>query len=153
MRSGPFARMRQARADERELGTGLWRRDHDRFARAMDRCWQVLQEAEARSQLAAEEINGVVHACNVLAEALPEVRALCVRLQAQFPAGEDHRIPPAASETHRELSRASHELAATAQAIAMFRLRQAGTDAVGRHAERTLAHVRRAHEVAPVRTG
>ena len=53
MRRGPFARMRQARADERELGTGLWRRDHDRFVRALDRCWQVLQEAEARSELDA----------------------------------------------------------------------------------------------------
>lgn len=150
MRRGPFARMRQARADERELGTGLWRRDHDRFARALDRCWQVLQEAEARSQLGEEELNGVVHAANVLADALPEVRALCVRMQAAHPAAEDHRIPQAAAETHRELSRAAHELAATAQAVAMFRLRQTGSDAVGRHAERTLAHVRRAHEVAPV---
>ena len=76
MRRGPFARARQARADERELGTGLWRRDHDRFVRALDRCWQVLQEAEARSELAADELNGVVHATNVLSEALPEVRAL-----------------------------------------------------------------------------
>lgn len=149
MRRGPFARARQARADERELGTGLWRRDHDRFVRALDRCWQVLQEAEARSELAADELNGVVHATNVLSEALPEVRALCVRMQAGWPAPEDHRIPPAAAETHRELSRAAHELAATAQAVAMFRLRQTGSDAVGRHAERTLGHVRRAHEVAP----
>lgn len=149
MRRGPFARMRQARADERELGTGLWRRDHDRFVRALDRCWQVLQEAEARSELDEDELNGVVHAANVLSDALPEVRALCVRMQAACPAMEDHRIPQAAAETHRELSRAAHELAATAQAVAMFRLRQTGSDSVGRHAERTLDHVCRAQEAAP----
>lgn len=150
MRRGPFARMRQARADERELGTGLWRRDHDRFVRALDRCWQMLQEAEARSELGADELNGVVHAANALSDALSEVRALCVRMQAAHPASEDHHhIPQAAAETHRELSRAAHELAATAQAVAMFRLRQTGSDAVGRHAERTLGHVRRAQEAAP----
>lgn len=149
MRRGPFARMRQARADERELGTGLWRRDHDRFVRALDRCWQVLQEAEVRSELGVDELNGVVHAANVLSETLPEVRDLCVRMQRAYPATEDHRIPSAAAETHRELSRAAHELAATAQAVAMFRLRQSGSDAVGRHAERTLGHVRRAQEAAP----
>lgn len=149
MKRGPFARLRQARADERDLGNGLWRRDHDRFARALDRCWQVLEEAEVRSELRAEELNGVVHAANVLAEALPAVRELCTRMQAVCPAAEDHRIPPAAAQTHRELSRAAHELAATAQAVAMFRLRQSGAEAVGQHAERTLDHVRRARQAAP----
>ena len=40
---GPFARFRQERADDRELGTGLWRRAHDRLGRALDRYWQVLE--------------------------------------------------------------------------------------------------------------
>ena len=44
---GPFARFRQSRSDDRELGTGLWRRAHDRFVRAMDRYWQVLREGMA----------------------------------------------------------------------------------------------------------
>jgi len=144
---GPFARFRQGRSDEQELGVGLWRRSHDRFSRALDRYWQVVQDQRSPSALTADELNGVVHAGNVLSERLPAVRALCVRLQATHPSDED-RIPPVTADVHRELSRAAHELAATAQAVAMFRLGQGGSDSVGRHAERALAHVDRAEALA-----
>lgn len=144
---GPFARFRQGRSDDRDLGTGLWRRSHDRFVRAMDRYWQVVQDARSPSALTPEEHNGVVYAGNVLADRVPAVRALCVRLQETHP-GDGEHIPTAVSEVHRELSRASHELAATAQAAAMFRLGQGTADAVSRHAERTLGHVARAEELA-----
>ena len=144
---GPFARFRQSRSDDRELGTGLWRRAHDRFVRAMDRYWQVLEGDRGPDLLSAEQRNGVVHAGNVLAERLPAVRALCERLHRDH-AGDGEHIPPEAADVHRELSRAAHELAATAQALAMHRLGQGSSDSVGRHAERTLAHLDRAEELA-----
>ena len=144
---GPFARFRQSRSDDRELGTGLWRRAHDRFVRAMDRYWQVLEADRGPDLLSPEERNGVLHAGNVLAERLPGVRALCVRLHRDH-AGDGEHIPAEAADVHRELSRAAHELAATAQALAMYRLGQGSSDSVGRHAERTLAHVARAEELA-----
>lgn len=144
---GPFARFRQSRSDDRELGTGLWRRAHDRFVRAMDRYWQVLEADRGPDLLSPEERNGVLHAGNVLAERLPGVRELCVRLHREH-AGDGEHIPAEAADVHRELSRAAHELAATAQALAMYRLGQGSADSVGRHAERTLAHVGRAQELA-----
>ena len=61
---------------------------------------------------------------------------------------DGEHIPPEAADVHRELSRAAHELAATAQALAMHRLGQGSSDSVGRHAERTLAHLDRAEELA-----
>lgn len=146
--NGPFARFRQGRADDRELGTGLWRRSHDRFVRAVDRYWQVLQDERTPSALTPEEHNGLVHAGNVLTEQVPAVRALAMRQHAAHPGDGEQHIPAAAADVHRELSRAAHELAATGQAVAMARLGQGTTDAVGRHAERTLAHLRRAEELA-----
>ena len=145
---GPFARLRQERADERELGTGLWRRSHDRFVRAMDRYWQVVQDERSPGALTPEEHNGLVHAGNVLADRVPEVRAVCMRLHASHPGDGEHHIPAATADVHRELSRAAHELAATAQAAAMSRLGQGSSDSVSRHAERPLGHVGRARELA-----
>lgn len=145
---GPFARFRQERADDRELGTGLWRRSHDRYARALDRYFQVLQDPGAPDALSAEERNGVVHAGNVLAERLADVRVLARRMHAELPGDGEQHIPPAAGPVHRELSRASHELAAAAQAVVMFRRGLGGADAVSRHAQRTLDHVERAQELA-----
>lgn len=145
---GPFSRLRQRRTDERELGTGLWRRGHDRFARALDRYWQVLLDERTPGMLTDAERNGLVHAGNELADRLPVVRDLAVRLQALHPDDGEQHIPPATAQVHRELSRASHELAATAQAVAMAQRGHGGTAAVGRHAERTLRHVDRAVELA-----
>lgn len=145
---GPFARFRQSRADDRELGTGLWRRSHDRFSRALDRYWQVVQDERTPGALTPEEVNGLVHAGNVLTERTSTVRAVCVRLHATHPGDGEQHIPPATAEVHRELSRGAHELAATAQAAAMAVRGHGGTDAVSRHAERALGHVARAEELA-----
>ncbi|WP_295016306.1 hypothetical protein [uncultured Micrococcus sp.] len=146
--TGPFARLRQRRADERELGSGLWRRSNDRFARALDRYWQVLLDERTPGSLSDAEHNGLVHAGNELTDRLAVVRDLAVRLHAAHPGDDDQHIPPATAAVHRELSRAAHELAATAQAVAMARRGHGGTAAVGRHAERTLRHVDRAVELA-----
>ena len=143
---GPFARFRQERADDRELGTGLWRRAHDRLSRALDRYWQVLEGQRGTDVLSPEERNGVVHAGNVLTERLPAVRALCARLHRDHE-GDGEHIPAEAADVHRELSRAAHELAATAQALALYRLGQGSAESVGRHAERTLGHLDRAEEL------
>ena len=54
---GPFARFRQERADDRELGTGLWRRAHDRLSRALDRYWQVLEGQRGTDVLSPEAVS------------------------------------------------------------------------------------------------
>ena len=143
---GPFARLRQERADDRELGTGLWRRAHDRLGRAMDRYWQVLEGQRGTDVLHPEERKRGVHAGNLLTDRLPGVRTLCVRLHRDHE-GDGEHIPAEAADVHRELSRAAHELAATAQALALYRLGQGSADSVGRHAERTLAHLDRAEDL------
>ena len=86
--TGPFARLRQRRADERELGSGLWRRSHDRFARALDRYWQVLLDERTPGSLSDAEHNGLVHAGNELTDRLAVVRDLAVHLHAAHP-GDD----------------------------------------------------------------
>ncbi|WP_288818164.1 hypothetical protein [uncultured Micrococcus sp.] len=147
--AGPFARFRQSRADDRELGLGLWRRGHDRYARALDRYWQVVEATREAGNVGEDELNGLVHAGNALADARDRVRTLCTVLHRRHPSGEGGHIPPSTADAHRELSRAAHELAATAQAAAMFRLGQGSLDSVGRHAERTLEHVAQAERSAP----
>ena len=79
-------------------------------------------------------------------ERLPAVRALCVRLHRDHE-GDGEHIPAEAADVHRELSRAAHELAATVQALALYRLGQGSAESVGRHAERTLGHLDRAEEL------
>lgn len=143
--SGPFARRRQARRNARDLGTGLWRRCHDRFARSLDRYWQVIQEPGAR--VCPEELNGLVNAGNVLADLLPRVRSLCVAARGRF-AEHELDIPAEAGEVHRTLSRAANDLATTAQAAAMFRLQQGSLDSVSRRAEKVIVGVREAEEQA-----
>ena len=150
MIAGPFARNRQARRDEKELGTGLWRRSHDWFVRSLDRYWQVVEEARTEGSVPPEEVNGLVNAGNVLTDLVPRVRALCVDAHRTHP-GEDMEVPAAASEMHRVLSRAANDLATTAQAAALFRLGQAELVSVGRRAEKVVAGVDQAE--ALVRQG
>ncbi|MDO5635055.1 MAG: hypothetical protein Q4G34_09335 [Micrococcus sp.] len=146
--AGPFSRMRQKRADQRELGEGLWRQAHDRYARALHRYHQAVAAAAQSGALSAEQVAGVAHAGEHLEASLARVRQLTVGLQRQFPASQEHHIPARTSDVHRQLSRAAHELAATAQALTMFRLGQGSSVSVGRHAERTLEFVAQAEAAA-----
>ena len=142
---GPFARRRQAKRDEAELGTDLWRRSHDRFARSLDRYWQVIQEPSA--ELPVEEHNGLVNAGNVLAELLPRVRQLCVEAREHFPE-QGLQVPGGAAEVHRILSRAANDLATSAQAAAFYQLGQGSLDSVGRRAEKVVEAVAEAERAA-----
>ncbi len=146
--AGPFARGRQRRRDERELGTDLWRRCYDWFARSLDRYWQVVDEAQRSGTIPQDEMNGLLNAGNVLAELLPRVRQLCVEARREHP---EHgmEVPAAASDLHRVLSRAANDLATTAQAAAMFRLGQASLQSVGRRAEKVIAAVQEAEALRP----
>lgn len=131
-----FAAARQGRRDDAELGTGVWRRAHDRFRRGLDRYHQILEgvaDDDVYNQLAV--------LANELASLLPRVRAVCVTAQASSPSdGMD--IPGALMPVHRSLSRAGNALATTAEAAAMARLdgerwglASAGLDNVRRRAE------------------
>lgn len=150
--AGPFARRRQAKKDETELGTELWRRSHDWFIRSLDRYWQVVQEARAEGKIPEDELNGLVNAGNVLAELAPRVRHLCVEAHRHHP-GAGLQVPASGSDVHRILSRAANDLATTAQAAALFRLGQASLHSVGRRAEKVVAAVEEAEEAAGFRPG
>lgn len=142
MRPRPFARRREAKTLERELGTQLWRQAHDRFARSLDRYWQVI-DPQRPGDLSQEELNGLVNAGNVLTEALATVRTICIVARQRY--GEHEMdVPAGANDIHRFLSRAANDLAATAQAAAMYKRDQASIDTVGRRAEKVLESVRAA---------
>lgn len=145
--AGPFARRRQAKKDEKELGSELWRRSHDWFMRSLDRYWHVVQEAESEGTVPREELNGLVNAGNVLTDLAPRVRQLCVDAHQRHPE-TGLQIPADYSEVHRILSRAANDLATTAQAAAMFRLGQASLQSVGRRAEKVVAAVKEAEDAA-----
>lgn len=111
-----FAAARQGRKDDAELGTGVWRRAHDRFRRGLDRYHQILEGVT--DDAVYNELAGLA---NDLAELLPRVRTLCVSAQAAAPS-EGLDIPGALLQVHRALSRAGNALATTAEAAAMARL-------------------------------
>ena len=111
-----FAAARHGRKDDAELGTGVWRRAHDRFRRGLDRYHQILEGIEDD-----DVYNELVQVADDLGAMLPRVRAICVRAQASSPStGLD--IPGALLQVHRALSRAGNTLATTAEAAAMTRL-------------------------------
>ncbi|WP_043443256.1 hypothetical protein [Arthrobacter sp. L77] len=111
-----FAAARQGRRDDAELGTGVWRRAHDRFRRGLDRYHQILEGIEDD-----EVHNELVAVADELGAMLPRVRAICVSAQTSSPStGLD--IPGALLQVHRALSRAGNTLATTAEAAAMTRL-------------------------------
>lgn len=145
MKPGPFARRRQAKKLDHQLGNLLWRQTHDRFARSLDRYWQII-EPDQRGTISQEELNGLVNAGNVLTEALETVREICVTARQRF--GEhDLDVPAGADEIHRMISRAANDLAATAQAAAMFKRGQTDIYTVGRRAEKVLESVSAAQKV------
>ncbi|MHA7293018.1 hypothetical protein [Arthrobacter sp. HLT1-21] len=133
---GFFTAARQGRKDDAELGTGVWRRAHDRFRRGLDRYHQILEgvsDDDVYNQLAV--------LANELRPLLERVRVICVAAQALSPS-TGMEIPGALTPVHRALSRAGNSLATTAEAAAMARLdgerwglASAGLENVRRRAE------------------
>ncbi|SRR5690625_1878303 len=145
MRPRPFARRREAKKLDKELGHMLWRQAYDRFARSLDRYWQIV-DPEEFTTIPQDELNGLINAGNVLTDALASVRGICTVARERF--GEhDLDIPPGANDIHRFLSRAANDLAATAQAAAMFKRGQASLASVGRRAEKVLESVQSAQQL------
>jgi hypothetical protein len=108
--------LRGAHRDDKELGTGVWRRAHDRFGRGLDRFHQVLEGVQEDGLY-----NELVGIANRLADLQPRVRAVCQEAQRRSPSvGTD--IPGALAPVHRHLSKAANDLAAAAQAAAISRL-------------------------------
>src|SRR5699024_12505038 len=100
MKPGPFARRREAKKLDSELGNLLWRQAHDRFARSLDRYWQVV-ESERTSPVGKEEENGLVNAGNALVDARAAVRSICD--EARTRCGEHERnVRPGGHEVHRD---------------------------------------------------
>jgi len=142
MKPGPFARRREAKKLDQQLGHKLWRQAHDRFARSLDRYWQIV-DPKRPGPIADEELNGLIHAGNILTDSLQDVRHICFEARQRF--GEhDMDVPAGANDIHRHLSRAANDLAATAQAAAMFKRGQGNLESVGRRAEKVLEAVRAA---------
>jgi hypothetical protein len=75
-----FAAARQGRKDDAELGTGVWRRAHDRFRRGLDRYHQILEGVEDDAVY-----NDLAALANELAQLLPRVRECCIAAQTQHP--------------------------------------------------------------------
>ncbi len=126
-----FCASRQAKRDDAELGKGVWRRDHDRFRRGLDRFHQMLEglaEAEPGADTAgqaADKYQAMVLIANELADLLPAVRAIVMEAQAMAPS-EGAEIPLGTggylNDVHRELSRSGNALAAASEALALVRL-------------------------------
>src|SRR5699024_12863881 len=114
MNPGPFARRREAKKLDQELGNLLWRQAHDRSARSLDRYWPIVGQ-EHNGTIPREEHNGLVHAGNILTDNLAVVREVCATARQRF--GEHHLdVPARANDTHRIVLRAATELAGTASA-------------------------------------
>jgi len=145
MRPRPFARRRAAKKLDKQLGNLLWRQAYDRFARSLDRYWQIV-DPQRSTAIAQEELNGLVHAGNVLTDAMATVQRICIESRERY--GEhDLDVPAGANDIHRLLSRAANDLAATAQAAAMFKRRQASLESVGRRAEKVLESIQSAEHL------
>ncbi|MGO1319272.1 MAG: hypothetical protein ACTII7_11695 [Galactobacter sp.] len=112
---GLFASLRRGKADDRELGLALWRQDHDRFRRAVDRFHQVLEGTEDDALYSV-----LLPQADRLGELISRVRTICVEAHRRFPVTGDD-IPGQLEPTHCALSRAANEAAAAAQAAAMAR--------------------------------
>lgn len=145
MRPRPFARRREAKTLDKELGHGLWRQAHDRFARSLDRYWQII-DPQQPGNMSQDELNGLINAGNVLTDTLSTVRQMCIQARERF--GErELDVPAGANDIHRVLSRAANDLAATAQAAALYKRNQTGVDTVGRRAEKVLTAIQTAQEL------
>ncbi|MFB0834919.1 hypothetical protein ACX8Z9_06865 [Arthrobacter halodurans] len=113
---GIFGAARGARREEKELGTGVWRRAHDRYGRGLDRFHQVLEGIEDD-----DLYNALVMIADHLADLQSRVRAVCVAAQALSPSATED-IPFRLNPVHRALSKAANDLAMAAQSAAIARL-------------------------------
>lgn len=126
--------------DTRALGRGVWRRDHDRFRRAVDRCHQQLEALRDPPGAVPPSVEATGSEAALL---LDRVRAVCARAQRIAPSREA-TVPGgfggALLDVHRGLSRAGALVAEAAEALAMLRggltgperLAQAASSAVAR---------------------
>jgi hypothetical protein len=113
---GLFSGARAARRDDKDLGTGIWRRAHDRYGRGLDRFHQVLEGIEDD-----DLYNALVMIADHLADLQPRVREVCREAQRLRPSS-DTDIPGVLAPVHRALSKAANDLATAAQSAAMARL-------------------------------
>jgi len=108
--------------DDVELGTGVWRRAHDRFRRAVDRYHQVIEPvARATVGEAAGARDRLELAGGRLAASLDAVRAACADAQQRWPS-TGLQVPGAGADAHRRLSRAATLAAQAAEAATMVRV-------------------------------
>src|SRR5699024_5337601 len=133
---------------DHELGNLLWRQAHDRFARSLDRYWQIIGQ-EHDGTVTREEHNGLVHAGNILTDNLAIVRQVCATARQRFGV-HDLDVLAGADDDHRTLSRVATDLVATAQDAAMFKRRQADIASVGMRAEKVLESVGDAQELLKI---
>lgn len=109
----------QKRRDDAELGKGLWRRNHDRFVRGLDRFHQILERMPS-----PEAIELMVPEANALADLLPRVRTIAETAQKIAPSNSNdipHSPKGTYSDLNRALSKAGNSLALCAEALAMMR--------------------------------
>lgn len=109
----------QKRRDEAELGTGIWRRSHDRFVRGLDRFHQILERIHDE-----ETVELIVEDANTLADLLPRIRAVAAAAQELAPSdGSDIPASPHGtySDLNRALAKAGNAVALCAEALAMTR--------------------------------
>lgn len=141
----------QSRRDDAELGTGLWRRAHDRFVRGLDRFHQILERMPA-----TDTLEHLIPVANDLADLLPRVRFVAAQAQNIAPSnGTDVPASPTGvySDLHRSLSKAGNSLALCAEALAMTRC--AGTceqscdreTVVSRRGQTVVQHIETAEEL------
>jgi hypothetical protein len=105
------------------LGTGVWRRAHDRFRRAVDRYHQMLEQVPVGPAREALEVEGAR-----LGAALDRVLVTCRSGQLAWPSAA-FDIPPAAGAVHRALSRAATSAAQASESAAMARVAARAGDA------------------------
>jgi hypothetical protein len=142
-----FGAGRGARREDKELGTGVWRRAHDRYGRGLDRFHQVLEGIDDD-----DLYNALVMVANHLADLQPRVREICMRAQALSPSNAND-IPHAVHAVHRSLSKAANDLATAAQSAAIARLdgerwgvASAGVENVARRADVVVAGIEAAEQ-------
>lgn len=102
--------------DDLELGSGVWRRVHDRFRRAVDRYHQVIEpvpDGSARERLEAAGAR--------LADCLDQVRQRCVAAQERWPS-DRLQIPGAGTGEHARVSKGATVAAQAAEAATMVRV-------------------------------